>query len=115
WWDLPKSAVKQLTRDEAADIYRALYWNAVRGDELPAGLDLALFDYAVNSGPARAIKAVQTIVGTKVDGVLGPLTLRAIEQCAVPGLVAELCDGRLTFLQRLATFAVFGKGWTGRV
>ncbi|WP_082555208.1 glycoside hydrolase family 108 protein [Devosia sp. Root635] len=68
WWKLPKSAVMELQRPEAAKIYRANYWDAVRGDDLPSGLDLALFDFAVNSGPGRAVKMLQTIVGVTADG-----------------------------------------------
>lgn len=115
WWDLPKSAVKDLKRDEAARIYRASYWDHCKADGLPAGLDLALFDYAVNSGPDRAIKALQAIVGVVADGQIGPLTLAAIGQRSGASLVAALCDQRLGFLQRLSTFSTFGRGWTARV
>src|SRR3954447_9587673 len=51
-----KDDVLSLERDEAAAIYRRRYWDAIRGDELPAGLDLALFDDAVNSGPRMAVR-----------------------------------------------------------
>jgi lysozyme family protein len=115
WWKLPKTAVRQLSRDEAASIYRRHYWLPARADVLPPGLDLALFDYAVNSGPARAIKALQVIVGVKADGLFGRLTLGAVRQRASADLIARLCDGRIGFLRRLASFATFGKGWTRRV
>ncbi len=119
WWALPKDAVRALDRDEAARIYEAEYWRAVRGDELPAGLDLALFDYAVNSGPARAAKALQAILEVAADGVIGPLTLGALRARiaaeGVAAIIVALCGGRLDFLQRLASFAMFGRGWTRRV
>jgi lysozyme family protein len=119
WWALPKDAVRALDRDEAARIYEAEYWHAVRGDELPAGLDLALFDYAVNSGPARAAKVLQAILGVAADGVIGPLTLGALRaRIAAEGtaaIIVALCDGRTDFLERLANFAVFGRGWTQRI
>jgi lysozyme family protein len=119
WWNLPKAAVKALSADEAGKIYQASYWRRVRGAELPAGLDLALFDFAVNSGPMRAIKALQTRLEVKADGDLGPLTLNAIKaRIAIEGvgaMIIALCDGRMSFLQRLATFAVFGRGWSRRV
>jgi lysozyme family protein len=119
WWKLSKADVKALSRDEAAKIYDASYWQRVHGAQLPAGLDLALFDYAVNSGPVRAIKALQGQLRVKADGWIGPLTLDALKSGiaagAVTGLIVSLCDGRLSFLQRLATFAVFGKGWSRRV
>lgn len=115
WWKLPKSAVQDLKRAEAARIYRANYWNAVRAGDLPAGLDLALFDFAVNSGPGRAVRTMQVLLGVAVDGVVGPLTLGAIRPRSAAALVSGLCDRRLGFLGRLSTFSVFGRGWTARV
>jgi lysozyme family protein len=119
WQDLPVAAVKALTRDEASRIYRALYWDRCNADALPAGLDLALFDFAVNSGPERAIATLQQEVGTVPDGFIGPKTLAALKArialTGVAGLIIALCNGRLSFLQRLAISATFGRGWSRRV
>lgn len=115
WWDLPKADVKALARSEAAAIYKALYWNRCRAGSLPAGLDLALFDFAVNSGPVRAIKTLQTLLGVVADGFVGPVTLGAVAKRAPRPLVEALCDARLGFLKRLGTFSTFGRGWTRRV
>lgn len=115
WWDLPKSEVQALKRPEAAKIYRASYWDRVRGGQLPPGLDLVLFDFAVNSGPDRAVRMLQAELGVAVDGQIGPLTLQAIEALETARLVNVLCDRRLAFLNRLSTFGTFGKGWTIRV
>lgn len=119
WWDLPKSAVKAMARSEAATIYRASYWDVSRAGSLPAGVDLALFDFAVNSGPYRAIRSLQSVLGVVADGRVGPLTLDAARlQTAKAGagyLIDALCDRRLSFLQKLSTFPTFGKGWSVRV
>jgi lysozyme family protein len=119
WWQLPKSAVQQIGDAETADIYRGLYWNRLRGAELPAGLDLTIFDYGVNSGPGRAAKALQAELKVATDGIIGPKTLAALKAriaaAGVAGLIIALCDGRLSFLQKLATYAVFGRGWNRRV
>lgn len=119
WWKLPKSEVAGLQRAEAAKIYRASYWDRAKAGQLPAGLDLALFDYAVNSGPDRAIRTLQAELDVAVDGQVGPLTLAAITTYAarkgLAALIDALCDRRLRFLNRLPTFAAFGKGWTSRV
>lgn len=119
WWQLPKSAVRDLQRPEAARIYRASYWDRCRADSLPPGLDLALFDFAVNSGPDRAIRSLQAELGVAADGQIGPLTLDAVEtygaRKGLGALIGALCDRRLAFLNRLSTFAVFGRGWTARV
>ena len=90
--------VRSLTRSEAAAIYRRRYWDAIDGDSLPAGVDLASFDYAVNSGPVRALRALQSV--------------RSADAAAT---VRELCAQRRGFLGRLKIFAVFGRGWLRRV
>jgi lysozyme family protein len=115
YWKLDKSEVKKLTKAEAAAIYRANYWDKIKGDELPSGVDYAVFDYAVNSGPARAAKALQKIVKAKVDGAIGPETIGLTKGLPASDTINALCDERMTFLQRLSTFGVFGKGWTARV
>lgn len=119
WWKLPKNAVRDLQRAEAARIYRASYWDRIRGGQLPDGLDLALFDFAVNSGPDRAVRMLQAELDVSEDGQVGPLTLGAVEAYAtrkgLGPLIEALCDRRLGFLNRLPTFATFGRGWTARV
>lgn len=115
WWSLPKAAVQALTRAEAAKIYRASYWDRCKAGQLPPGLDLALFDFAVNSGPDRAIRSLQAELGVVADGQIGPLTLGAVSARQTGQLINALCDRRLAFLSRLSTFATFGKGWTNRV
>lgn len=115
WTGLPKAAVEALTRDEAALIYRAQYWNAAKAGAMPAGVDLALFDFAVNSGPDRAARVLQAALRVAADGEIGPVTLAAAEAADPKRLVNDLCDRRLGFLRRLASFSVFGRGWTRRV
>ena len=104
---------------EAAKIYRASYWDRCRAGQLPAGLDLALFDFAVNSGPDRAIRTLQAELDVAEDAQVGPLTLAAADIHAsrkgAGAMIGALCDRRLAFLNRLSTFAVFGRGWTARV
>jgi len=120
WWMLPKSKVQALGQPEAASIYKSLYWDRCKADALPAGLDLALFDFAVNSGPARAIRTLQAEFDSlALDGFVGPLTLAAINaritQSGAGGLIEALCNRRLTFVRRLAAAATFGAGWTRRI
>ncbi|MFC5067811.1 glycoside hydrolase family 108 protein [Flaviflagellibacter deserti] len=110
-----KAEVRALTRHEAAAVYRAFYWDEIAGDALPPGLDLAVFDYCVNSGPGRAARTLQVIVGTVPDGRIGSVTLAAIEGRPLPELVSAYCRQRLSFLEGLKTFAVFGRGWRRRV
>lgn len=112
---LDKSEVKNLTLTEAAAIYRKNYWDAIRGDDLPSGVDYATFDFAVNSGVSRASKALQRIVKAKVDGQIGPETLAKAAEYEEAEVVAVMCDERLAWLQNLTTWPTFGKGWASRV
>lgn len=107
--------VKALTLEEARKIYKAQYWDRVRADNLPTGVDFAVFDYAVNSGPARAIKALQKAVGVKDDGVIGAFTLTAVHEWEPAYIVDRITAERMSFLRRLRTWSTFGKGWTRRV
>jgi lysozyme family protein len=109
-------SVYEMEGAERDDIYRNQYWVAVRGDELPAGVDLAVYDGAVNSGPAQATKWLQRALGVTVDGHIGEATLRALEECTdMDGLVRKICARRLAFMRALRAWPTFGKGWTRRV
>ncbi len=107
--------VQAMTVEQAKAIYRARYWNAVHGDELPPGVDYAIFDYGVNSGVSRAIKVLQRLVGVAVDGEIGPDTLAAARARDPKVLVGAIQDERLAFLKGLSTWPTFGKGWSRRV
>lgn len=104
-----------VTEDTAKMVYRNWFWKDVRGDDLPAGVDLAVFDFAVNSGSGRAIRFLQTVLGVESDGVFGPKTLEAVRASDPTYVVNALCIRRLQWLQTLGTFATFGRGWTARV
>jgi len=119
WWKLKKSQVRALKKTEAATIYKAFYWDRCRCSVLANGLDLAMFDFAVNSGPVRAIRTLQALVGVSRDAIVGPLTLAAIRQktasLGLSAIISGLFRARLSFLQRLNNFALFGRSWQARV
>jgi lysozyme family protein len=105
----------ELTPVKVAPMYRRKYWDKVRGDELPAGIDLVVFDAAVNSGPGRAAKWLQACVGVDVDGDIGPKTLAAVNTFDATQLIDDYGRRRLSFLLDLPTWGTFGKGWTARI
>lgn len=113
--DASKADLKQITDEQVATVYRRFYWDAVTGAELPAGIDYAVFDFAVNSGPCRAAKYLQMVVGVAQDGQIGPATLQALKARPDTAIINSLCDLRLAFLKRLPTWGTFGKGWSDRV
>lgn len=107
--------MRALTPEMVAPLYRRKYWDKVSGDLLPSGLDYAVFDAAINSGPGRAAKWLQQVVGTTVDGAIGPGTLAAVAAKPVQQVIAQYNDTRLQFLENLPTWGTFGKGWGNRV
>lgn len=114
-----EAEMRALTPSQVEPLYRERYWKAVRADDLPPGLDYAVFDCAVNSGPGRAARLAQKLVGATQDGAVGPKTLAKIEAIAerdgLASLIEDYCDERLAFLQSLSHWATFGRGWTKRV
>lgn len=107
--------MRSLTPEMVAPLYRRKYWDKIQGDNLPDGLDYAVFDLAVNSGPGRAAKFLQELVGVKADGSIGPMTLTAVNNKPTDELVKAYNAKRQAFLESLPTFATFGKGWSTRV
>ena len=110
-----KDELRNIPMEHVRQIYKSLYWDKVKGDELPRGVDLCLFDYAVNSGPRRAVVAVQDTLRVNPDGALGPKTLWALQKADAATLLGEVCQRRLAFLQSLPIWGTFGKGWERRV
>jgi lysozyme family protein len=109
-------SVRKILDEEVLSIYRNQYWNQVWGDKLPCGIDYALYDFAINSGPKRAIQFIQRILKIKDDGVMGNVTLGAIvRRNDIEGLIQALCQARWDWMKKLKTFSTFGRGWTRRV
>ncbi|AKR58034.1 hypothetical protein XM25_20025 [Devosia sp. H5989] len=114
----PGASKEQLRAISAADverIYRDGYWGPVRGDDLPEGVDLTVFDYGVNSGPSRSAKDLQRVVGATVDGKIGPATIALVKASAPRAVIKAHCARRLGFVQSLAIWNTFGKGWARRI
>jgi lysozyme family protein len=113
--EVDEREMRALTPDAVKPLYKKNYWDKIKGDQLPSGVDYAAYDLAVNSGVGRAAKYLQQIAGVPADGVIGPKSLEAINACPAGEMVDALCDMRLDFLKRLPTWNTFGKGWERRV
>lgn len=107
--------VKAMALATADTIYERKYATACRFNDVEAGSDCVIFDFGVNSGPSRAVKYAQGIVGAKRDGLLGPITLQAINAYDAAAFINALCDERLAFMRNLPTWPRFRGGWTARV
>lgn len=111
----PPRDVYLATDAEVKAIYRQQYWNAIKGDDLPDGVDLIVFDGAVNSGPGQSTKWLQAALGVTVDGALGQASLGALQSVDPIEVIRSVAQRRMAFLHHLKTFATFGRGWTSRV
>ena len=107
--------LRNLRQSDVERVYKLFYWDAVKADQLPSGVDYAVFDFGVNSGPARAAKHLQKVVGAAQDGDIGPKTLALVAKMDPQDVVTALQDSRLRFLRGLKTWGTFGKGWSRRV
>lgn len=110
-----KSDLRNISDAMVERIYRDDYWKPVRGDDLPFGVDLSVFDFGVNSGPSRAARYLQSVVGAKQDGIIGPETIKKTILAGGKEVIQKLCAKRGSFYRGLKTFAVFGKGWMRRL
>lgn len=113
----PLESVNELIEipdEHIQEIYRIRYWDKVKGDDLPSGLDFSVFDWGVNSGPSRSAKFLQGLVGVTQDGAIGPRSLEAISQHDPKDLIVEMAAKREGFYRSLSTFDTFGKGWLRR-
>lgn len=107
--------MRKLTPEKVKPFYKAQYWDKIKGDDLPSGVDYAAYDLAVNSGVGRAAKYLQQIAGVTADGAIGPRSMAAILACDPTETADAICDMRLDFLKKLPTFETYGKGWSRRV
>lgn len=111
-------SVKHITKAEADTIVSEQYLDPVKFDQLPEGLDYSVGDFSVNSGPGRAAKVLQQVLGMTgqaVDGIIGAQTLAAVEKADLEKLIIAYNTARMQFLQGLKTFDTFGRGWKARV
>lgn len=112
---MTKNDLRNISSTQLKKIYKSGYWNKCKCDQLPAGVDYAVFDAAVNSGPGRSAKWLQAAVGAQQDGGIGPKTLERVSEHNPILVLDDMCDRRLAFLQGLGTWSTFGSGWGRRV
>ncbi len=111
----PDLNIAELSVETAQEIYKRDFWDKVKGDKLPEGLDLMVFDFAVNAGVSRASKVLQKILGAKQDGIIGSKTLNLLKtQGDTLGLITEYYRLRQAYYESIDSFQHFGHGWTRR-
>lgn len=110
-----EKAMRALTPETVAPLYKRKYWDAIRADDLPDGVDYIVFDTAINSGPGRAVKFLQACLNLDTDGYIGPKTLAAARAADPQQLIEDYAKRRLSFLQDLPHWRTFATGWSRRV
>jgi len=113
--EVTQDDMKALKKEDVKPVYKRDYWDAVRGDDLPTGVDYAVFDFAINAGPAAARKMIQRALGVNPDGAIGPATIKAIQDADGKELMQKFSDAKTAFYKSLDNFPVYGKGWLKRV
>ena len=108
-------SMRDLTREQAREIYRTAYWQRARCDEYDGAIAFQVFDAAVNHGIGNAVRFLQRAAGVADDGVMGPVTMAAIKAMSVTDVIARFNAARLIFYTNLSTWPTFGKGWARRV
>lgn len=112
--------VKNLTLNEAKQIYKDWYWDAVKGDSIRSYVvAFSLFDRAVNSGAPISIKLAQKVIGVTQDGKIGPQTINALNSFPENTFIEKWAAETRAFYGRLIasdpTQEVFKNGWENRV
>ena len=106
--------MRDLTPEDVGPIYKKNYWDRIKGDSLPSGVDWCAFDWCVNSGKSRPSKAIQRAVGATQDGAIGPATIGLIMEKDPEEIINYVYGVRQDFYKSLKTFETFGRGWTRR-
>ena len=107
--------MRRLTPADVEPLYKKKYWDVVRADELPSGIDYLCFDMGVNAGPGRSIKLLQAAVGVPADGGFGPMTMAAVLAADPVKLIEDFSQAKEDFYRSLNDFSVYGTGWLNRV
>ena len=110
-----EAEMRGLTPEIVAPFYKAKYWDACKCDQLPLGVDYAVFDFAVNAGVSRASKTMQEALGTSADGIVGPATIGVATNADPDHFLEKFSAAKEQFYRGLPTFDHFGKGWLRRV
>jgi lysozyme family protein len=111
----PRRSVYAITPDEVESIYHDGFAKPVCFDQLPPGVAYAVFDAAVNSGPARAVRWLQGAADLHTTGRLDTAVLASIAARRPVPTIDRLCDLRLGLLRHLPGWAPFGRGWSRRI
>ncbi|MBL4682541.1 MAG: secretion activator protein [Pseudomonadales bacterium] len=111
----PHLTIADLDITDAVHIYREDYLKPIGAGRFRDGVAFQLFDLAVNSGPGRAIKLLQSAIGVSADGVVGPITLKKLSSIDESDVIMLVLAARIDFMRGLSSWTVHSRGWMGRI
>lgn len=101
------------------EVYKKQYWDACKCDKLPNGIDIYVFDGAVNHGVKQSSKFLQKAVKATPDGVIGNQTLSAVKKENPATVKSKILSLRRAFyddlIKRHPEQEKFRKGWYNRL
>lgn len=112
--------LKRITDEEFSLILKEMYWDACRADSIQSqGVANAIVDWAWNSGTATAAKEIQKVLGVKADGIIGNITLSAINSQSPLPLFGRIKTARIKYIERICESRPenrkFYRGWMNRI
>ena len=108
-------SMRAMTRAQAIEIYRKAFWQRYHADKMPDSIAFQFFDACINHGYGNAARMLQRAANVPDDGVIGAVSLAAINKLPQDDLLLRFNAERLVFYTKLGTFTSFGKGWVRRV
>ncbi|MDN5641345.1 MAG: secretion activator protein [Acinetobacter sp.] len=111
----PDLDIKSLSLEQAKTIYKRDWWDKINADQIEPALVFQVWDFAINAGMGTAKRKLQLAVGVLDDGIIGNLTIQAINKADLNDILLKFNAERLKYYTSLSTWPRYGKGWTLRV
>lgn len=110
----PDLDIRNLTLDQAKAIYKRDWWDRINADDLHSAIVFQVWDFAVNAGMGTAKRKLQKAVNVAEDGIIGPMTIKAIKKVDLNDVLMKFNAAKLKHYTSLSTWQRYGKGWTNR-
>ncbi|CAJ0732777.1 glycoside hydrolase family 108 protein [Ralstonia mannitolilytica] len=106
-------SMRELPRETAKAIAKKLYWDPLHLDSFDSRVSFQIFDANYNGG--HPVLWMQGASGAKVDGLLGPQTITAVQGTDPLKFILRWNAIRLRYFTALKTWPTFGRGWANRI
>lgn len=111
----PSLNIRELTENQAKDIYYKDFWLKNKLDKVEPVLAFQLFDASIQHGSSTAIKMLQKLLGIPASGSLDDVTLSTLTYENQKVIAYKYIAKRLEYYTSIKTFSIYGKGWVNRM